>query len=55
MTTTEESVHLWQPDILGTGYERLELPLSPDEEGPGQSNTRQACPARHSRNPSRHP
>jgi alpha-beta hydrolase superfamily lysophospholipase len=34
MTTTEESVHLWQPDILGAGYERLELPLSPDEEGP---------------------
>lgn len=34
MTTTEESVALWHPDILGRGYEYLDLPLAPDDEGP---------------------
>ncbi|MFI2562718.1 alpha/beta hydrolase [Paenarthrobacter sp. NPDC018779] len=33
MTTTEESVGTWQPDILGGGYQRLDLPLGTDEEG----------------------
>jgi alpha-beta hydrolase superfamily lysophospholipase len=33
MTTTGEAVATWQPDFLGYGYERLDLPLTPDEEG----------------------
>ncbi|MFF1829390.1 alpha/beta hydrolase [Paenarthrobacter sp. NPDC058040] len=33
MTTTEETVGTWRPDILGGGFQRLDLPLAPDEEG----------------------
>lgn len=27
----------WQPDVLGHGYEYLDLPLAPDEEGPAKA------------------
>jgi alpha-beta hydrolase superfamily lysophospholipase len=33
MTTTGEATTTWQPDILGHGFERMDLPLAPDEEG----------------------
>ncbi|MFJ4207607.1 alpha/beta hydrolase [Paenarthrobacter sp. NPDC089675] len=33
MTTTDETLTTWQPDVLGHGFERLDLPLPPDEEG----------------------
>ena len=48
MTTTEESVSLWQPDVLGHGYECMDLPLKPDEEGPVKATlVRHAPPAAH--------
>lgn len=28
------AIHLWLPDVLGDGYERLTLPLADDDEGP---------------------
>ena len=48
MTTTEESVSLWQPDVLGQGYERMDLPLKADEEGPVKATLiRHAPPVAH--------
>ena len=48
MTTTEESVSLWQPDVLGHGYERMDLPLKADEEGPVKATlVRHAPPVAH--------
>ncbi|MFJ5957241.1 alpha/beta hydrolase [Paenarthrobacter sp. NPDC092416] len=34
MTTTDESLSLWQPDIMGHGFECMDLPLEADDEGP---------------------
>lgn len=47
MTTTDDSKSPWKPDVLGHGFEHLDLPLEPDDEGPVKATlVRHAPPAR---------
>jgi hypothetical protein len=48
MTSTDESVSLWEPDVLGHGYECMDLPMRADEEGPVKATLiRYAPPTTH--------
>lgn len=35
-TSTNSTAAAWQPDVLGTGYERLTIALGPDPDGEGE-------------------